>query len=232
MNPTRLGMVCLALIVTASSAAAQDAPPKPAAKPAAAPNPAFAKVTDDPNLPRVLLIGDSISIGYTVDVRNLLKGKANVHRIPTNGGPTINGVKNIDAWLGSGKWDVIHVNFGLHDMKVMKDEKHQVPVDEYAKNLDAIVEKLQKTGAKVIFATTTPVPEGPLNPVRRFADVATYNDAARKVMADRKVAVNDLNAFITPHLKTAQKAKDVHFTNEGSKLLAGEVARVIEATLK
>jgi len=65
------------------------------------PNPAFAKVIDDPKLPRVLLIGDSISIGYTRDVQQNLKGKANVHRIPTNGGPTTRGRANIEKWLGN-----------------------------------------------------------------------------------------------------------------------------------
>src|SRR5690349_5233165 len=68
---------------------------------------AFEKVVDDAKLPRVLLIGDSISIGYTVAVRELLHGKANVHRIPTNGGPTTNGLAHLPAWLGAGKWDVI-----------------------------------------------------------------------------------------------------------------------------
>ena len=48
-------------------------------------SPAFAPVTDQPGLPRVLLIGDSISIGYTMTVRQELAGKANVHRIPENG---------------------------------------------------------------------------------------------------------------------------------------------------
>jgi acyl-CoA thioesterase-1 len=223
------------LFACAAVAAAQDkADPKPAAKPPAAakaPNPAFAKVEDDPKLPRVLLIGDSISIGYTPAVRELLKGKANVHRIPTNGGPTSNGVKNLDAWLGDGKWDVIHLNFGLHDLKVMKDEKHQVPSEEYKRNLETIVDRLLKTGAKVIWATTTPVPEGPLNPVRRFGDVATYNDIAATVMAGRTVAIDELNAAITPRLKELQNPKDVHFTAGGYKLLAGEVARSIEAAL-
>ena len=46
---------------------------------------AFANPKDNPLLPNVLLIGDSISISYTVDVRKLLKGKADVFRIPTNG---------------------------------------------------------------------------------------------------------------------------------------------------
>src|SRR5688572_21808238 len=76
---------------------------------------AFEPITDDPKLPRVLLIGDSISIGYTLAVRDLLKGKANVHRIPTNGGPTTNGLARLKQWLGDGKWDVIHFNWGLHD---------------------------------------------------------------------------------------------------------------------
>ena len=52
----------------------------------------FAPVTDDPKLPRVLLIGDSISIGYTLPTRDFLKGKVNLHRIPTNGGPTTRGL--------------------------------------------------------------------------------------------------------------------------------------------
>ena len=43
-------------------------------------------VQDDPALPRVLLIGDSISHMYTASVRRLLKGKANVHRAPARCG--------------------------------------------------------------------------------------------------------------------------------------------------
>src|SRR5438105_12012509 len=100
----------------------------------AKPDPAFAQVKDDPALPRVLIIGDSISIGYTVPTRKLLEGKANVHRIPENGGPTTAGLKNVKKWLGEGKWDVIHFNWGLHDIK-MDAGKHQVPVGEYEKNL-------------------------------------------------------------------------------------------------
>src|SRR6266480_369829 len=63
-------------------------------------DPSLRAVTDDPKLPRVLLIGDSISMGYTVPVQELLKGKANVHRVPENGGPTTNGLAKLKAWLG------------------------------------------------------------------------------------------------------------------------------------
>lgn len=67
-------------------------------------------VQDEPGLPRVLLIGDSVSGGYTLATRKLLAGKANVHKAPENCGPTGNGLKKLDIWLGDGHWDVIHFN--------------------------------------------------------------------------------------------------------------------------
>src|SRR5215467_1715129 len=115
------------------------------------PDPALKEVEDVAGLPRVLLIGDSISIGYTIPVRELLKGKANVHRILTNGADTANGVKHLDEWLGSGKWNVIHFNWGLHDLKVGKDDVRQVPMEQYRQNLEQLVARLNKTGARLIF---------------------------------------------------------------------------------
>ena len=71
--------------------------------------------------PNILLLGDSISIGYTPFVQQMLKGKANVVRPmqkdgkrPENCAYAANGVTRIEAWLGDTKWDVIHFNFGLH----------------------------------------------------------------------------------------------------------------------
>ncbi|MBI4893423.1 MAG: SGNH/GDSL hydrolase family protein [Acidobacteria bacterium] len=130
-------------------------------------DPALAVVRETPGLKRVLLIGDSISMGYTPVVRERLRGRANVHRIGENGGPTSNGVAKVDAWLGTFEWDVIHFNFGLHDLKVMDDGKRQVELDQYEANLRKIAARLKETGAKVIFATTTPVPEGKVSPARR-----------------------------------------------------------------
>jgi lysophospholipase L1-like esterase len=222
------GLVVLSLL--AAGAMAQVTPEPGGEKKKG--DPAFARVVDDPKLPRVLLIGDSISIGYTPAVRELLKGKANVHRSPTNGGPTSNGVKNIEAWLGKEKWDVIHFNFGLHDLKVMPDGKHQVEREQYEKNLGVILDRLQKTGAKLIWATTTPVPEGTLNPPRNFGDVAEYNAVAARVMAAKQVAIDDLNAAVTPDIKTLQKPHDVHYNAQGYRVLAAEVAKSIEAALK
>lgn len=197
----------------------------------AAPHPSLAPVQDVAGLPRVLLIGDSISMGYTVPVRKLLGGKANVHRIPANGGPTSNGIANIEKWLGNGKWDVIHFNWGIHDLKFMPDGKRQVEPADYEKNLRELVAKMKATGAKLIWATITPIPKGELVPPRRFGDVAEYNAIAKRIMEANGVRINDLNAYITPHLGKLQKPKDLHYTDEGSAFLAQKVAVEIEAVL-
>jgi hypothetical protein len=220
---------------------------KPAAKPTATkkpakadpnapgeidPNPAFKPVTDDPKLPRVLLIGDSISIGYTVAVQKRLAGKANVHRIPTNGGPTINGVKNIQAWLGSKKWDVIHCNWGLHDVRYMPNGKRQVSNADYEKNLRALIPQMQATAATVIWCSTTPVPApGTSAPPRKTEDVPVYNEIAAKVAQEFKLPVDDLYTFALERLKEIQIPVNVHFTDAGSAVLAEQVAGVIEKHL-
>jgi len=199
---------------------------------AQAPNPALQDVPDEPGLPRVLLIGDSISIGYTIPVRELLRGKANLHRIPANGGPTTNGLEHLSEWLGEGRWDVIHFNWGLHDLKIGEDGSRQVPLDEYAKNLRELVTRLQRSRARLIFATTTPVPEGKLNPPRVNADVLRYNLAATKIMQEGGIPVEDLYASVAPRLQTLQLPENVHFTPAGYQALAERVAESILRELK
>ncbi len=211
------------------SALAQDAEKKTAAK--KAPDPAYAPVTDVPGLPRVLLIGDSISIGYTVAVQKQLQGMANVHRIPENGGPTTNGLAKLKKWLGAGQWDVIHFNWGLHDLKYMPEGNRQVEPEQYEKNLRELVRQLKATRAKLIWCSTTPVPDGELSPPRKVDDVALYNDIAARVMKDNGVATDDLNAHATPRLAEIQRPQNVHFTPEGSEYLAKQVAASIAALL-
>lgn len=193
--------------------------------------PVYAPVAEQPGLPRVLLIGDSISVGYTLPVRKLLAGEANVQRIPANGGTSGNGVFQMDAWLGKQKWDVIHFNFGLHDLKRMSDGEPQVPLAVYERYLRLFVTRLKSTGAKLIWATTTPVPEGPVNPPRKPEDVAAYNAAALRVMKESGVAIDDLYAFAQPRRKEIQRPVNVHFTDAGSEALARQVAASIRKAL-
>ena len=204
------------------------------------PNP-LTETDDQPGLPRVLLIGDSISIGYTLPVRELLKGKVNLHRIPTNGGPTIKGLEQIDEWIGKKKWDVIHFNWGLHDLKYMgpngenlfpkeKGGKVQVALLEYEKNLERLVHRLSKTGAKLIWRNTTPIPPGSKG--RYVGDSIRYNSAASRVMIRHGIPTHDLFTLSRERMKEIMRPANVHYTEEGSKVLAESVAEVILEALK
>lgn len=195
-------------------------------------DPAFAAVEEVAGLPRVLLLGDSISIGYTVPVREGLAGKANVLRPPTNCSSTGNALNHLDSWLGKGKWDVIHFNFGLHDAKLPPEGVRHAPPEVYEKNLRELVKRLQATGATLVWATTTPVPNGGIiSPTRRFGSIDEYNAIARRVMEENGVAIDDLNAVITPHLAQMRKPNDVHYTAEGSELLAKAVITAVDSAL-
>ena len=207
---------------------------------------AFAKVVEeDETLPRVLLIGDSISIGYTVDVQQLLAGKANVHRIPTNAGHTGMGVNSIGKWLDpkKGRWDVIHFNFGLWDLcyrnpestnQGKRDKENGTLThtpEQYAENLEKIVAELKNTGAQLIFGTTTPVPEGEFG--RKVGDDLVYNKAALEVMKKHEIVIDDLHAVMAGKMEEfGVKPGDVHFKPEGSKLLAEQVVKSIDPFLK
>ena len=196
----------------------------------------FKKVEDKPNLPRVLLIGDSISIGYTLPVRDFLKGKVNVHRIPTNGGPTTKGITSIDAWLGKDKWDLIHFNWGLHDLKFMgpngenlfpkeKGGKAQVSLEEYEANLDKLTARMKKTGAKLVWRNTTPIPSGSKG--RYVGDSVKYNEAAARVMKKHNVPTQDLFTVSKERMEELMLPANVHYKKEGSGLLGELVAKRI-----
>ena len=188
-------------------------------------NPAYVAVEDVEGLPRVLVIGDSISIGYTLPVRALMSGKANVHRIAENAAHSGFGVEHLERWIGSAKrWDVIHVNFGLHDIKRMDNGLQQVSLADYEANLNQIFARLAKAGAKVVLATTTPVPYARTNPPRTDLDVVVYNRAARRVAEAQGAVVLDLYAAALPKLAEIQLPANVHYNAEGYQFLAQQVA--------
>lgn len=189
---------------------------------------AFEYIEDTPGLTRVLLVGDSISIGYTAAVRAMLKGKANVHRAPDNGGSTLKGMAMISDWLGDNKWDVIHFNWGLHDLR--RNSRQATSLQQYEMNLRDLVDRLARTGATLVWATTTPVPDGTL--WAEPGEEVNYNAVAKKIMAKQGVCINDLHAAVLPRLRELQRPGDVHFTRQGTELLAQQVGVTILAALK
>lgn len=221
-------MMIAAAFFFALAMQAQQPRPEPGAVKA---DPILVAIEDKPGLPRVLLIGDSISMGYTLKVRARLAGIANVHRILENGGPTIRGIEKIDRWLGDQQWDVVHFNFGLHDLKRDDGMTRQVSPEEYEKNLRIITRKIKARAKRVVWASTTPVPEGKTSPPRTPADAPLYNEIAARVMQDEGVEINDLYSLALPNLKEWQRPVNVHFFEKGSEALADRVAEVIRKNL-
>ena len=220
MKSLAIACCCLALGQIALS---QDS--KPAAEPAA-------------KLPKVVLIGDSIRLGYAPEVAKLLAGKATIVSAKANGGDSANVLKNLTAWAIAEKPNIVHFNCGIHDTKKDKQSgKFQVPPEQYEKNLRSIVEQIRKeTSARVIFATTTPIIDDRAAAKRDKAtyelldaSIIEFNGIASRVMKELKVPVDDLRAVIGAGEERGQLMSDdgVHFTAAGTKKLAAAVAEFI-----
>jgi predicted esterase/lysophospholipase L1-like esterase len=195
------------------------------------------------DLPKVLIIGDSISIGYTEKVKQLLAGKAEVSRPPENCRFSGYGLENVAKWIGNGKWDVVHFNFGIWDVHLLdKGEivmpsladrdpalfKRRSTTKEYVANLKGMLRIIKPAAGKVIFATTTPFTtygEG------TKALISANNKAARDQMEAQGVRINDLHALALPNLATWHDADGVHFNEEGYRHLAVATALSIADTL-
>lgn len=203
---------------------------------------AFKNPKDHPDRPNVLLIGDSISIGYTLEVRKKLRGKADVFRITTNGKYSGYGLENLDKWIGQQHWDVIHFNWGLWDLcyrnPESKEQGHRDKIngtltttpEQYRHNMEQIVAKLKATEATLIWCETTPVPEHEAGRIE--GDSIRYNQIANEIMQQNGITINALHAHALEGLPEIQKAKgDVHFTAKGYTYLADQVAEVISAAL-
>ena len=196
----------------------------------------------DPALPNILLIGDSISGGYEKQVKQALQGKANVVKNEGNAEWTGTGLKKIDAYLGDTKWDIIHFNWGLWDLYGWAYYDEDRSPEAYAKRLDQLVTRMEKTGAKLIWATTTPACSGPEQTMlKRFKkevvitpeQQAKYSEAALEVMKKHGVEINDLYAYILPTLATHKPDPDnVHYTGAGNGHLAKKVVATLEQAMK
>ena len=184
---------------------------------------------------KVVLIGDSIRMGYEPIVREILSGSTEVWGAKENGGDSRRVLARLDEWVIGNPADVVHFNCGLHDLKVTEDGSHQVPIDEYRKNLKDIIERLQtETDAKLIWATITPVIDErharEKEFIRRQADVETFNQAALEIVNKAELIVNDLHGIIESNgVETCISRDGVHMTEHGSRVLAEAVAGTMMA---
>ena len=160
-------------------------------------------------LPRVLIIGDSIYNEPTRTAAGELKGRVEiVWQYELSNLHSGAALDKIDELLGENEWDLIHFNFGLADLmykdpstmsiRAMSKEAGGVRVSSpsvYAKNLRELVKRFQETGAKIVWASTTPIRSN-YNGVLEADSEIEYNRIAAQIMKENKIMINDMHAYV------------------------------------
>ncbi|WP_455498651.1 SGNH/GDSL hydrolase family protein [Coprobacter sp.] len=185
--------------------------------------------TNDNKLPRVLLIGNSITRGYYPKVEKLLRGKAYVARLTTSkslGDPAL--IQEINLIMGYYKFDLIHFNNGLHGWEYSEKE--------YDEAFPGMIKAIQKNApdAKLIWATTTPIRTGKNceQLEKRVARIITRNQIAQKhISKEKNIKTNDLFNLILNHPEYFSGGDGVHPIDKGYQVLAEQVAKEISEFL-
>ena len=190
---------------------------------------------DSKPLPRLLLIGDSISVHYAPYLEDCLRGRFTLLNregaaaaladldvpLGANWGDSSRILERLRSTglLEAARADLALVNCGLHDIKRLTPTAAcQVPLDNYRENLEQIADLFERAKTPVTWVTTTPVDdERHARLMKKFArferDVLAYNEAAEAVMRRRGVPVIDLHGF-TKQLGPDIFDDHVHFTPE------------------
>ena len=193
--------------------------------------------------PKILIVGDSISLGYTPYVREDLQGIAEVYHNRGNAQHTGTGLDSIETWIGTKDWDIIQFNWGLWDLcyrhpdsktQGNRDKVHGTityELEDYGKNLDSIVQWMKaKSDAKLIFVTTTYVPEDEAG--RYQEDAIRYNQLAKRIMEKNGVVINDIyEASRRIHRQYGKDSGDVHYLPEGYRALAKEITDFLKGEM-
>ncbi len=201
------------------------------------------KAGDDAALPRLLVIGDSISMNFEPGAKESLKGMVNYHRNEGNCFSSYYGIQYVDFWLGDytkkgQQWDIIHFNHGMHDLKQSgPGAPFATPIESYKANLRAQIEILKKTRAKLIWCSTTPVPQSSGGDYgRQKGAEVVFNQAAMEVLKEYpEIQVNDLCKAVNESKVFDQwrKGLDVHYyTKEETDFLGQVVAASIKKVLE
>jgi len=182
---------------------------------------------DKSDLPRVLLIGDSITRGYFDGVEKQLAGKAYCARLTTSkcvADPAF--LDEVQLLLKQYQFAVIHFNNGLHGFGYTEDQ--------YRSGLAGLLEVLEKhsSNAKLIWATTTPVRESSdLGQIAETTErVKARNRIAAEIWRDRGVVTNDLYGLVEQHQEYFS-GDGVHFNENGREVQVKQVAEAVLSCL-
>lgn len=184
---------------------------------------------------RVMLIGDSIRMYTEKKVREKLGESYDVWSPANNCMYTVNTFNSLRFYLREYPApDIIHWNNGLWDTAVYYDDGNMTPLPVYLDYLKRILRQLKKTGAKIIFATTTPThPKKELlkeNQSRHFnADIDRYNEAAVLLMRTEGVVINDLNDALRNDIEFYIRSDDlIHPNDKGIEKISTLIAEKIK----
>jgi hypothetical protein len=184
---------------------------------------------NETNLPRVLLIGDSIVRDYYPEVEKRLADKSFVARLSTSrfvADPVL--LKEIESVLDGAKFDVIQFNNGMHGWQHSEAE-YQKALPQLVKTIRAHAPK-----AKLIWATTTPLRDGKgitYDTRVEYSDdrISARNSIAAEIMARQKIPTDDLNAAMRGHPEF--HSDNVHFNGQGIQIQAAQVSAAVEKYL-
>ncbi len=180
---------------------------------------------------KVLIIGDSISLGYTPYVQGALVGQYKVEHSPDNSRNSTNTLENLDSWLAEmGQYEIITWNNGMWDCKNFGAEPQDLKTtpEQYESNLIAIAQKLKATGSRIIFFTTTYIPD-PQDGLLDKGYENQLNEIAKRVLPPLGVTVYDLGALSLTMPPTMREwgGKDIHYNPQGSMYLTDFVVAAI-----
>ena len=188
-------------------------------------------------LPKVLLLGDSIRGSYQSLVTEILEGRAEVVGPADNCQYSLFTLSSLDRWIGVlGEPDIVHWNNGIHDCGHNPNRSPvQIPLDMYRANLEFILRRLRAWTPNVIWAPSTPV-----HPDRPFLDtgwawrneeIDRYNEAALDLMTANAVPVNDLHQLVWAGVDQFLSEDQLHLSETGKKTCAAAVAESVSAFL-
>lgn len=183
----------------------------------------------------VLLIGDSIRMFYENEVRARLGDKYNVYAPEENCRFSSYLLNSLRFYLAEFPTpDIIHFNAGLWDAAILYPEDGCfIGVDAYAENMKKILRVLKNTGAKIIFATTTPVSDakknlvGPMPPAHRNEDIISRNKSVLETFKGEDIYINDLFSLIYDNREEYLRDDMIHPNEKGIKILGSAVAEAI-----
>ena len=187
---------------------------------------------------KILLLGDSIRVGYDKYVRMAFEDAAEVFYPETNCMHTANIIRSLYDWKEGRNWaddmDLVHWNAGLWDDLIMIDGKPLIKIDVYRENIGRISDMISMLfpEAKVIFATSTPVREELFTTYKMYnRNTEEYNRTACEAVIAHGGSINDLYSLLRDVPPEFHSDRTHFSTKAATELITNHTVGIIEKAL-